>query len=66
MTIISVCQKLAASGYANFSKFNMNNPEAGGLKLSSLRALVQELMEELGGPKHELPSVTDAQPQTVE
>ena len=65
MTIISVCQKLAASGYASFNKFDMNNPEAGGLKLSSLRALVQELMEELGGTKHEIPSVTDAQAQTV-
>ena len=40
MTLLSVCQKLAASGYTMFNQFDMSDPEAGGLKLSSLKALV--------------------------
>ena len=66
LMLVGVCEKLAASGYTAFKQLDVNNPESGGLKYTSLKARIQALLEEYGAVRENIPSFYGSPEKTVQ
>ena len=65
LMLVAACEKLATAGYANFRQLNINEPESGGLKFTSLKTRIQELLEEYGATRENLPSFYGSPVKTI-